>query len=119
MTFPSKIFFSIIIPTFNSEKVLRECLNSIVEQTFNNYEIILIDGLSTDSTVDIIKEYSLNNPNIHWVSEKDLGIYDAMNKGIKIANGEWVYFLGSDDKLSSNNALQEIFNFEKRAFEVV
>lgn len=112
-------FFSIIIPTFNSEKTLNQCLNSIITQTFHNYEILLIDGLSTDSTIGIISKYSIKFPKIHMISEKDNGIYDAMNKGIKIAKGEWVYFLGSDDKLSSVNILQEIFNYDKKDFQVV
>lgn len=112
-------FFSIIIPTFNSEKTLKSCLNSIVEQTFNNYEIILIDGLSKDSTINIIKAYLLKYPNIRWVSEADHGIYDAMNKGIKIATGEWIYFLGSDDRFHDNYVLQEVYSLNKSGFDVV
>ena len=110
-------FFSIIIPTFNSEKTLKDCLNSIVSQTFEDYEILLIDGVSTDSTLDIVKEFSLKYPNIHWVSETDHGIYDAMNKGIKLAKGEWIYFLGSDDTLyerTTLNSVSKITNRTKR-----
>jgi glycosyltransferase involved in cell wall biosynthesis len=112
-------FFSIIIPTFNSEKTLKHCLNSIVSQTFHDCEILLIDGLSEDSTIDIIKEYSSNFTGIHWISQKDQGIYDAMNKGLKVANGEWIYFLGSDDKLASNKVLEQIYLFDKRGHNVV
>lgn len=112
-------FLSIIIPTFNSEKTLKQCLDSIVTQTFQDYEILLIDALSADSTIEILKEYSLNCPKINWVSEKDAGVYDAMNKGLKMAKGEWIYYLGSDDKLSKPIVLQEIFDFDKKDFDVI
>lgn len=112
-------FFSIVIPTFNSEATLQKCLNSVFSQTFSNYEIIIIDGLSTDSTLSIIKEYSSQHTSIRWHSEKDKGIYDAMNKGIKMANGEWLYFLGSDDIMNNNQVLQEVFSLNKSEYQVV
>jgi glycosyltransferase involved in cell wall biosynthesis len=102
-------FFSIIIPTLNTEKTLKDCLNSIVFQTFHDYEIFLIDGSSKDSTIDIIKEYSLKYPNIRWVSEKDKGIYDAMNQGIVLSRGKWMFFLGADDVLNDNSVLENIY----------
>ena len=104
-------FFSIIIPTFNSEKTLIKCLESITNQTFGDYEIILMDGRSIDTTIDIIKTWSLKYPAIRWISENDYSIYDAMNKGIKLARGKWLYFLGSDDTIYDNSVLQKIKNY--------
>ena len=86
---------SIIIATFNSEKVIARCIDSIVNQTYKNYELIIIDGNSTDNTIGIIKGYGKAISKL--ISEKDSGIYDAWNKGVKIAEGEWITFLGSDD----------------------
>jgi glycosyltransferase involved in cell wall biosynthesis len=101
-------YFSIIIPTYNSETTLSECLDSIFCQTFNNLEVWVIDGVSTDETLLIIKEYCTKYNNLHYVSEPDKGIYDAMNKGIKLSNGEWLYFLGSDDSFYDSKVLQNV-----------
>lgn len=89
---------SIITATFNSEKVLRCFLDSVQKQNFSDYELIIIDGESTDQTIDIIKQYTPNVVNT-WISEKDNGVYDAWNKGLKLAKGEWITFIGSDDIL--------------------
>lgn len=95
-------FFSIITATYNSGKTVKECLESVLKQNFKNFEFIIIDGLSSDNTMDIVKSYErdfLNNGLVlKWISEKDGGIYDAWNKGIKLAEGEWISFLGSDDE---------------------
>lgn len=86
---------SIIIAVYNGEQYLEGALKSIVNQDYALYEIILIDGGSTDKTRDIIDSYKSY---IHYtVSEPDNGIYDAWNKGLKVASGEWIAFLGSDD----------------------
>lgn len=95
-------FFSIITATYNSEKTLRECIESVLKQDFRDFEFILIDGLSSDGTVAILKAYeeifeSQAIP-FKWISERDNGIYDAWNKGVKLAQGEWISFLGSDDE---------------------
>jgi glycosyltransferase involved in cell wall biosynthesis len=86
---------SIITPTFNSEKYLERCIKSIQSQDYNDIEHIIIDGDSNDETKKIIKKYR-NNKTI-LISEKDDGIWDAMNKGLKIATGDIVGFLNSDD----------------------
>jgi glycosyltransferase involved in cell wall biosynthesis len=99
---------SIIIPTYNSEAVLTSCLDSISHQSYPFVELIIVDGNSTDSTLSIAKRYSSNYKNVRWISESDKGIYDAMNKGIALAKGEWIYFLGSDDKLADNNVLEKV-----------
>lgn len=98
--------FSIIIPTYNSSKTLERCLKSILNQTFNDFEILVIDGLSLDNTIKIANSFV--DERIKVFSEKDNGIYDAMNKGIEKANGEWLYFLGSDDTLYDADTLGDI-----------
>jgi glycosyltransferase involved in cell wall biosynthesis len=93
---------SIVIVTYNAGDTLQACLDSIYKQKYPVLEIIIIDGQSTDNTVGILEA---NTKNItYWVSEKDEGIYDAMNKGLKYISGNWVYFLGADDILFSDFA---------------
>ena len=88
---------SVIIVTFNAAAHLQNCLDSIYRQTYADIEIVIIDGKSTDGTIGIIES---NAGKIHfWLSEQDEGIYDAMNKGVKRATGDWLYFLGADDEL--------------------
>jgi glycosyltransferase involved in cell wall biosynthesis len=95
------MLFSIVTVTYNSEKTLKRTINSLLYQNFSNFEYILIDGSSSDTTIEIIKSYEVafkkRNINYTWISEKDTGIYDAFNKGIKLAKGNWISFLGSDD----------------------
>ncbi len=102
--------FSIIMPTYNSESTIQDVLNSIKEQTFNDFEIIIVDGASQDSTIQVIQDFNntLDQFNLFLISEKDKGIYDAMNKGIKIAKGKWLYFIGADDTFYSNDVLSQI-----------
>ena len=97
---------SIIIPTFNASKTLSDALESILGQSFTDYEVLIMDGLSSDNTVEQAR--SFQDARIRIVSEKDAGIYDAMNKGIQLAHGEWLYFLGCDDKLFDKETFQEI-----------
>lgn len=99
-------FFTIIIPTFNSAATLRIALDSVVRQTFSNFEILIIDGVSADETLSIARSY--NDSRIRIFSEKDKGIYDAMNKGLQLAEGEWLYFLGSDDWLMHDDVLERV-----------
>lgn len=100
---------SIITPTYNSEKTLKDTLESILKQTYTNYEHIIVDGASKDSTMQIVKEYEEKyQGKLKYISEKDLGIYDAMNKGIKMATGDIIGILNSDDIYSNENVLQKI-----------
>ncbi|WKN33490.1 glycosyltransferase family 2 protein [Porifericola rhodea] len=101
---------SIITPTYNSADTIIACLESVISQSYTNIEHLIIDGLSTDHTLRIIKQYKLKYPHIKYLCEKDKGVYDAMNKGISIAAGEWVFFLGSDDSLYSHDILEKIFS---------
>lgn len=102
----NKYIVSIVVVTYNSEKDIGFCLDSIRYFTDKKTEVIIIDGLSTDNTLDIINQ---NSDIINFlISEKDYGIYDAMNKGVKYASGEFIYFLGSDDTLAIN--FRDIYN---------
>ena len=93
--------YSIIISTLNCADKLPHALHSIAAQDYvGSYEVIVIDGGSSDRTLDVVSEYSFLIS--HFVSEPDLGIYDAWNKGITVSRGEWILFLGSDDKLLEN-----------------
>lgn len=111
---PLKI--SIITPTFNSEKYLERCIKSIQRQDYKNIEHIIIDGESTDETKNIINKYK-NNKTI-LISEKDEGIWDAMNKGLKIASGDITGFLNSDDYYYPNafNTVIQYFQTHKIDF---
>lgn len=88
---------SIIIPVYNVEQYLRECLDSIVVQTYCNFEVILIDDGSTDSSGKICDDYVTNNPNFKVLHQENAGVSVARNKGLELANGEYVIFVDSDD----------------------
>ena len=100
---------SIITATYNSERTLRDTMESILSQTFQNFEYIIVDGASKDATLDIIREYE---PRFHgkmrYVSEPDKGIYDAMNKGFAMATGDVIGILNSDDFFTSDDVLQAV-----------
>lgn len=89
---------SIIIATYNSEKTLRRALDSVLNQSYQDWECIVVDGASKDNTIGIVKEYVKKDSRFRYISEPDHGIYDAFNKGWKMAKGEWVMYLGSDDE---------------------
>jgi len=101
--------FSIITVCKNSEKTIEKALLSVINQTCKDYEIIIIDGVSDDKTLEILANY--RDKIAHLVSEPDEGLYDAMNKGILRASGEYLYFLNSDDILHDKNVLA---NTEKK-----
>lgn len=92
-----KVEISIIIATYNAGKTLKYCLDSIIYQLNENCELIIIDGKSNDETIDIIDNYK--NYISYCISEKDRGIYDAWNKGVKESKGRWIAFIGADDIL--------------------
>lgn len=108
-----KYLITIIIPTYNCEKTIGSALDSILRQSINEVEILIVDSLSTDRTLKIVAQYQTNHSNIVVRSEKDEGIYDAMNKGIGLAKGNWLYFMGSDDTLYEETTLEKIENILK------
>lgn len=110
---------SIITVNRNNADGLRKTIESVVSQTFTDFEYIIIDGASTDGSVEVIKEYAKATlPNgeglgerLYWVSEPDTGIYNAMNKGILKAKGEYLQFLNSGDWLYDNSVLEAVFGY--------
>ena len=105
---------SIITVCYNSEATIRDTFESVLKQTYNNFEYIIIDGKSKDKTINIINEYipkfRLKKINVKFVSEKDKGLFDAMNKGIKFASGDIIGIINSDDIIFDKNAFQKIVN---------
>jgi glycosyltransferase len=100
---------TIITVAYNAVKDIENTILSVLNQTYPNIEYIIIDGGSTDGTLDIIKKYE--DKISYWVSEPDKGIYDAMNKGVAKANGDYLFFLGADDKIVCD--FNEIVHFFK------
>jgi len=102
------MLFSIITVAYNASQWLERTIQSVISQSYSNIEYIIIDGNSTDGTLEIIKKYQ---PSIaRCISEPDNGLYDAMNKGLKLATGDYVWFLNAGDTLYSKNTVQEIVN---------
>ncbi|WP_331774332.1 glycosyltransferase family 2 protein [Sulfurospirillum sp. 1612] len=101
-----KPLISIITVVYNGEKYLEETIQSVINQTYDNVEYIIIDGGSKDNTVDIIKKYE--DQIDYWVSEKDAGISDAFNKGVKASRGDYINFQGDGDGFVSDDALENV-----------
>ena len=100
---------SIVTATYNSGKTVRDTFMSVLNQTYDNYELIVVDGGSKDDTLEIIRHYEpIFDGRMKWISEPDRGIYDAMNKGIAMATGDAVGFLNSDDFYSSCGILRMV-----------
>jgi glycosyltransferase involved in cell wall biosynthesis len=103
---------SLITPSFNSSKFLRDTFDSVLAQTYGDIEYIVIDNCSTDDTLNIIKDYEdkfrAKNISYRWISEKDEGIYDGMNKGIKLATGDIVGIINSDDFFCDERVIADI-----------
>lgn len=102
-------FFSVILPTYNSGNRLDKCLRSILQQDCDDFEILIIDSGSTDNTLQTINSFCSDK--IKYFSEKDKGVYDAMNKGIGLSNGCWLYFIGSDDELYDHEVFSDVKRF--------
>lgn len=97
---------SIITATYNSSKTIKTCLDSLDKQTYRNFEHIIIDGSSTDNTLDLIHSRSAKNTIL--ISEPDNGIYSALNKGISLATGDVIGILSSDDFFTENDILEKV-----------
>lgn len=108
---------TIVTVVFNGSQDLDRTIRSIISQTYSNVEYVVIDGGSTDGTIDIIRKYKDHIS--YWVSESDNGIYDAMNKGINIANGEWINFMNAGDVFSSENVIKDIFAVERSQVAII
>ncbi len=102
----SSKLFSIITPVFNGATFIEETIKSIINQSYKNFEYIIVDGESTDGTKEIINRYSskINK----FISEKDEGMYDAIDKAINISTGKYILWVNSDDVLVDNNCLENV-----------
>lgn len=109
---------SIIIATYNSEKTLRRAMDSVLNQSYQDWECIVVDGASKDNTINIVKEYVNKDSRFRYISEPDHGIYDAFNKGWKMAKGEWIMYLGSDDRLTSKG-FAEVFKVDYPDYDII
>ena len=90
---------TVVIATFNVGRTISSAIESLINQTYPNWECLVIDGGSKDNTIDILKLYKQKESRVDFISEPDNGIYDAFNKGWKKAKGEWILYLGADDFL--------------------
>ena len=107
------MMLSIIIPVYNVEKYLNDCLNSILTQSFADYEILLIDDGSTDGSPALCDEYAKNESRIHVIHSQNKGVSNARNIGIEAANGEYFLFVDADDVLAGKDAIRDIMQFTK------
>ena len=105
-------FFSIITVTFNAEKYIKQTIESVITQSYSGIEYIIIDGNSSDNTVSIVKKHKENF--IHFISEPDNGLYDAMNKGLSAATGDYVWFINAGDFLKNVRIVEEVAHIVKK-----
>lgn len=108
---------SIITVSYNCKRYIDGCIQSVIAQNFTPFEYIIIDGGSTDGTIDIIRR---NQHNIsQWITEPDSGIAEAMNKGIKLSSGNWIFFLHSDDYLKDKYSLKKVISCLDASFDII
>lgn len=111
--------FSIITVCYNSGRTIERTIKSVLQQSFQDYEYIIVDGGSTDTTIDVVKKYESHfQGRMHWQSEPDNGIYDAFNKGIRLSTGKLLWIVNSDDFMEPD-ALENIWSFYKEREENV
>jgi Glycosyltransferases involved in cell wall biogenesis len=104
--------FSLVVPTLNVAPVVQACLASIARQSFAVYEVVLVDGGSNDRTLDVVAGFKPSlGDRLSMHTEKDSGVYEAMNRGIARARGEWLLFLGADDRLHGDDTLARVAAF--------
>lgn len=115
-----EIFVSVLTPCYNSENTIGQTLTSIGNQTYKNMEYIIIDGGSVDHTLEVIEQHKKSLPQkLVVLSEKDNGIYDAMNKGIQIASGQLIGIVNSDDWYENDTIEQAVRHYQGNPYEVV
>ena len=101
-----KLLISVVTVCYNAADTIEKTMLSVLNQTYHDIEYIIIDGGSTDGTVEIIRKYA--DRIAYWVSEPDKGIYDAMNKGIKVATGEWINFMNAGDEFVDEGVIEKL-----------
>ena len=118
-----KPLISIITVSKNAEKTIAETIESVLLQNYENVQYIIWDGKSSDKTFEIAKSYKdafiRKGYEYYTICENDNGIYDAMNKSVQIAKGDWVYFLNANDKLVDSNVLDEVFDDDNSSFDCI
>lgn len=109
------LLITVVTVCYNADESIEETIKSVISQDYGRLEYIIIDGLSQDKTIDIIERYSgkdIKNEFGHniskWISEPDSGIYDAMNKGLQLANGDYLIFMGADDVFTNNHVISDV-----------
>lgn len=100
--------FTIITVTYNAEALLPETVASVARQTYTDFEYWIIDGASKDGTVGLIQQYAAQMPQVRWLSERDKGLYDAMNKGLRLATRDFVWFLNAGDTFHAPDTLEKV-----------
>ena len=116
-SYEGKPLVSIVTVVFNGEKYLEETIQSVINQTYDNVEYIIIDGGSNDGTLDIIKKYE--DQMDYWVSEQDNGVYDGMNKGIDVVSGKWINFMNAGDSFYDSKTLTKVFTSKLNGIDIV
>lgn len=107
---------TIITVSYNAVATIEQTISSVVHQDYPNIEYIIVDGGSTDGTIDVVKKYK--SYGIRWISEPDEGIYDAMNKGVQMASGDYVEIIGADDALVSNDIISRVVSEMKNDIDI-
>lgn len=111
---------SVITVCYNAEESIEKTMQSVLSQSYENIEYLIIDGLSTDSTLDIVRKYQEKYHNIRLISEKDSGIYNAMNKGVSYAQGEYIYYLNSGDLFPEETTVEQVMQkLEKNRTDIL
>lgn len=113
------MFFSIVVPVYNVEKYLRECVDSILGQNFQDFELILVDDGSKDGSPQICDEYARKDSRVNVIHQKNLGQSAARNNGVKISRGEYIIFLDSDDYIETNNFLKDVYDKAKQKIDII
>jgi glycosyltransferase involved in cell wall biosynthesis len=117
MSLQKLVKFSIIIPSLNIEHLLHKCLESIIRQTYSSFEILFIDGGSTDSTLKIVTTYG--DSRLKVIEAPGSSIYGAMNVGISEASGEYLLFMGADDNLFSSDTLEKLNSYLSKNYDLI
>jgi glycosyltransferase involved in cell wall biosynthesis len=106
---------SIITPSYNSAPWIERAIKSALSQDYADWEHIIVDGGSSDNTLEVLEKYQ----HLKWISKPDKGIYDAMNKGIKMSEGDWLFFMGADDYFIDEQVLSDVFINENLGYGII
>ena len=108
-----KPLVTVITVCYNAVSLIEKTIRSVLAQQYEHIEYVVVDGSSTDGTIEIIRKYEAHIS--HWITEQDEGIYDAMNKGVAMATGEWCIFLNAGDTFAADDVLNRVFQVPREA----